>query len=182
MSNNNMQINNDINSYNNYNNKLNISLTNEKNINNENERELPLMISKLKSFTNKESLKLNKSFNIYNNKKIKIEKKQYLFPYYYFILDMFFDKLINPQKFLCVPKVYFTVYNFMSQVYDISTYISLFKQFYIFKNFLKTVYEEKGYYYSSPYNKININDNCVIEKINKDLKRRKSLLFSQNLV
>ena len=53
----------------------------------------------------------------------------YIFPYYYFFLDIIFDKLIKPQKFFCIPKAYFTVYNFMCQIYDISTHIILFKQF-----------------------------------------------------
>ena len=69
----------------------------------------------------------------------------------------------------------------MSQIYDISTYITIFKQFYLIKNFLKNVYEEKGYNFL-PHKKININDKNLIEKINTDLKRNKSLLFSQNIV
>ena len=184
LSNSNLKLNNDIISHNNYNNKLTISLTHEnhensKNINNENEneREIPLMLSNLRAIANKESMKLQNPF--VNDKNS--EEKNNLFPYHYFILDIFFDKLINPQHFFCIPKVYFTVYNFMSQIYDISTYITIFKQFYLIKNFLKNVYEEKGYY-SLPHRKININDKNLIEKINTDLKRNKSLLFSQNIV
>jgi hypothetical protein len=54
---------------------------------------------------------------------IKPKKNKYLFPFYYYFLDFYFDKLINPQQFLCVSKRYFTVYNFMSHIYDISTHI-----------------------------------------------------------
>jgi hypothetical protein len=102
ISNSNMQLNNDIISHNNYNNKLTISLTHEnhensKNINNENEneREIPLMLSNLKYIANKKSMKLQNSF--VNDKNS--EEKNNLFPYHFFILDVFFDKLINPQHF-----------------------------------------------------------------------------------
>ena len=48
--------------------------------------------------------------------------------------------------------------------------------------FLEKIYEDDGICPSKPYNKINICDNAVIEKLNKDLKIKKSILFSNNLL
>ena len=116
------------------------------------------------------------------NKK-KGKKDIFIFPYYYFFLDCLFDKLINPQKFFCMQKAYFTVYNFMCQIYDISTHIILFKQFNLLNNMvLEKIYEDNGICPTKPYNKINISDNKTVEKLNKDLKNKKSILFSNNLL
>jgi len=142
-------------------------------------------------FLNNKMSKKNLSENPPNTKdqqksKKKINKRKvekYIFPYYYFFLDIIFDKLIKPQKFFCIPKAYFTVYNFMCQIYDISTHILLFKQFNSLNNmFLEKIYEDDGICPSKPYNKINICDNMVVEKLNKDLKIKKSILFSNNLL
>ena len=108
-------------------------------------------------------------------------KKKYVFPLHYFYLDFLFDKLIHPQKFFCVSKTYFTVYNFMCQIYDISTHIILFKQFNILNNLLHQIYEENGNCPARPFKQININDTFIMEQINKDLKSKKSILFSHNL-
>ena len=71
----------------------------------------------------------------------------------------------------------------MCQIYDISTHIILFKQFNSLNNmFREKMYEEKGYCPTKPYNKINISDNKTIEKLNKDLRVKKSILFSNNLL
>ena len=71
----------------------------------------------------------------------------------------------------------------MCQIYDISTHIILFKQFNSLNNmFLEKIYEDDGICPSKPYNKINICDNMVVEKLNKDLKIKKSILFSNNLL
>ena len=149
---------------------------------NKNEKENPLINIKKKSCVIKEYCKLGDS---YINNNITFEpkswRKKYIFPYHYFLLDFFFDKLINPQKFFCVSKKYFTVYNFMCQIYDISTHIILFKQFNILNNILQKIYEDSGNCPARPFKKININDNEVIEKLNKDLKSKKSILFSHNL-
>ena len=117
------------------------------------------------------------------DKKKKEKKDIYIFPYYYFFLDCIFDNLIFPQKFFCMKKAYFTVYNFMCQIYDISTHIILFKQFNLLNNImLEKIYEDNGICPTKPYNKININDIKTVEKINKDLKNKKSILFSNNLL
>lgn len=116
-------------------------------------------------------------------KKIRRKKTEYLFPSYYFFLDFFLDKLIHPQKFFCLPKEYFTVYNFMCQIYDISTHIILYKHFNsLNKMFKEKIYENDEVCPTKPYNKINIGDEKKIEKINKDLKSNKSILFSNNLL
>ena len=69
----------------------------------------------------------------------------------------------------------------MCQIYDISTHIILFKQFNLLNNTLKKIYEENGFCPAYPFKKININDNDIIDKLNKDLKNKKSILFSKNL-
>ena len=69
----------------------------------------------------------------------------------------------------------------MCQIYDISTHIILFKQFNLLNNSLKKIYEENGFCPAHPFKKININDNDIIEKLNKDLKNKKYILFSKNL-
>ena len=174
---NNSQINNDNISHNNYNNKLSISLINE-NIK-EKEKEISLINLKKNFLATKESLRLKDSFNNNNNKENKLWKKKYIFPIQYFFLNFFFDKLINPQKFFNLSKNYIIVHNFMCQIYDISTHILLFKQFNILNNFLLNIInKEKGYCISHSFKKININDNILIEKLNKDLKSKKSILFS----
>ena len=109
-------------------------------------------------------------------------RKKYLFPYYYFFFDLFFDKLIYPKKFLCISKAYFTVYNFMCQIYDISTHIILFKQFNLLNNMVKELSEENVFLPSKLFHKINIKDNKIIEKINKDLGAKKSIFYSNNYI
>ena len=181
----NIQINNNENISNKkYDNRSNISLTDEigKNNLNKKKKENPLINLKRKSLVIKESFKFGESF-IDNNITFepKAWRKKFIFPYIYFLLDFFFDKLINPQKFFCVSKKYFTVYNFMCQIYDISTHIILFKQFNILNNILQKIYEDSGNCPARPFKKININDDDVIAKLNKDLKSKKSILFSHNL-
>ena len=108
---------------------------------------------------------------------------KYIFPNIYYFLDIIFDNLINPKKFFCISKNYFIIYNFMCQIYDISTYIILFKQFNSLDKLIKEkIYENDEVCPSKPYNKINISDEKKIEKINKDLKGNKSILFSNNLL
>ena len=113
---------------------------------------------------------------------IKPKNNKYLFPFYYHFLDFYFDKLINPQQFLCVSKRYFTVYNFMSHIYDISTHILLFSQFNLINNLIKQIYEENGFCPIHPFKKINIKDEELMARIKEGLnKREKSILFSLDL-
>ena len=138
---------------------------------------------------NKGEINLNQNIESPIKKEIirkKIIKKgtNYIFPYYYFFLDFLFDKLINPQKFFCLRKAYFTVYNFMCQIYDISTHIILLKQFNLLNNIiLDKIFEDNGICPIKAYNnKININDSKIVQKLNKDLKNKRSIIFSNNLL
>ena len=123
-------------------------------------------------FKIKELSKKNKTIN---------KKEKYLFPYYYYFLDIVFDNLINPRKFFCISKTYFTVYNFMCNIYDISTHLNFFRQLNLINNIIiEKRYEEKDIY-DYKFNTININDNKIMEKINKNLKslkNKKSILYS----
>ena len=155
------------------NNENQIKILNTRQISSSNQKSLILLTNEL---NNKEPPKNKKTI-------AKSKKPDYIFSYYYFFLDIIFDKLIRPQKFFCVSKAYFTVYNFMCQIYDISTHIILFKQFNSLYNIMmEKFYEEKGMCPSKPYNKININDSKTLEKLNKDLKKNKSIIFSNNLL
>ena len=62
------------------------------------------------------------------------KQTKYLFPFFYYFLDIIFDNLMNPTRFFNLSRRYFTVYNFMCQIYDISSYVILIKQFNILKN------------------------------------------------
>ena len=68
----------------------------------------------------------------------------------------------------------------MCQIYDISTHIILFKQFNTFNNLLKQIVQEHGLSPIHTFKKINIKDKHIIATINKDLKTKKSVLFSKN--
>ena len=99
-----------------------------------------------------------------------LKKKSRIFPYYYFLLDILFDNLINPKKFICISKNYFLVFNFMCKVYDISTHILLFKQFNLVNKFLKQKKIEENELDKSLFLKrININNNQIMKKIENDL-------------
>ena len=116
------------------------------------------------------------------SKKTRHKKVEHIFPYYYFFLDFFLDKLIYPQKFFCLHSSYFTVYNFMCRIYDISTHIILFKHFNLLNILVKKIYESEDLSQSKQFKKINISDEKIIKKLNDDLKGRKSILFSNNLI
>ena len=137
------------------------------------------------------SLKYNESLSFHENfqyespqNKYNKNKMKYIFPYYYFFLDFIFDKFLHPEKFFCIPKTYFIVYNYMCQIYDISSHIILFKQFVA----LKKIIENKKYDSDSEiqsiskYQKFNISHTKSIEKLGHDLKLRKSVIFSNDLL
>ena len=166
---------------NNENNKSNINLNNESAFKVLNTKEIQVKDNK-KGMSFFGLFKVKKDPQKVNNNK-KPKKQRYIFPYYFFFLDIIFDKLIKPEKFFGLPKSYFTVYNFMCQIYDISTHIILFKQFNSLNNLvLEKMYEDDGVCPSKPYKKINIGDEKTVEKLNKDLKVKKSILFSNNLL
>ena len=112
-----------------------------------------------------------------NKKSHSFRQIKYLFPFYYYFLDIIFDNLVNPHKFFNLSKKYFTVYNFMCQVYDISSHIILIKQFNILKNIIKEQVEDKEMFLSKLYGRININDNKVLDTLRNEFKHNKSLNF-----
>ena len=87
---------------------------------------------------------------------------------------------MKPTKFFCIKKTYFTVYNFMCQIYDISTYIIIFKQFNLLNNVFKgKIHQDIEFSPNKIYNnKINVNNNNIIEKLCKDIDDDKKILFS----
>ena len=175
---------NDTNSYNpNLNNNGgNMNLSNQNVIRILNKKEISKINSRRKSFVKYDSLKSKEFKSIDSNlKNVSFKRESDLFPYYYFFMDFFFDKLIKPHKFFCLSKKYFTIYNFMCQIYDISTHIILFKQFNTFNNLFKQMVQEHGFPPIHTFKKINITDKDIIAKINKDLQTKKSILFSKNI-
>ena len=116
------------------------------------------------------------------HKKFKVihayKQRKYLFPFYYYFLDIIFDNLMNSKRFLHFSKKYFIVYNFMCQIYDISSHVILVKQFNILKNILKEMYDNSENFIDKLYNKININNNKVLEDLRNEFKHNKSLNFN----
>ena len=111
--------------------------------------------------------------------KINLKYKEELFPYMYFFLDLFFDKMTNPQIFCCVSHKYFTIYNFMSKIYDISTYLMVFKHLNLLHRYIIENVNTNNKLLPFERNmKINLNDQNALDQIDKDLKNRKNLLFS----
>ena len=118
-------------------NKSNIGLEEKNPIKFLNKKELILLRKNV-------NLGINDPFQIKENpreaKRSKQNNAKYIFPYFYFFLDFFFDKLIYPQKFFCLHPSYFTVYNFMCRIYDISTHIILFKHFNLLNKLIQKLY------------------------------------------
>ena len=66
----------------------------------------------------------------------------------------------------------------MCRMYDISTHIFLLKQFKLNNNLLtEMLSKDNGISYSKSINKINLNDENTIEKINIDLIENKSIIL-----
>ena len=165
------------------NNGGNVNLSNQNAIRILNKKEISKINSRRRSVIKNDSLKSKEYISIDSNlKQIDIKKKSHLFPYYYFFMDFFLDKLIKPHKFFCLSKKYFTIYNFMCQIYDISTHIILFKQFNIFNNLLRQIVQEHGLPPIHTFKKINIEDREIISRINKDLRTKKSIIFSKDIL
>ena len=165
------------------NNKSNLSLKNENIIQILNNQ----AITKINSNKRRNSVftfhgsKLKEPSDI-QKKKINKNKKEELFPYFYFFLDFLFDKFKRPKKLCCVPKQYFIVYNFMCQIYDISTHIILMKQCSILNKILfEIINGGKNVCPFEVNSKININDNYSLEKLGKEMKSTKCLIFSNAL-
>lgn len=122
-----------------------------------------------------------KDNTIKNNLKEKGKKE--LFPLYYFFLDIFIDKLVKPKTFLFINKKYLIVYNFMRQIFDISSHILLYKHFNILKNlFLNVINDGKSNIkIFNNDKKININDNKLMEEVDKDLKTQTCDIFTKSI-
>ena len=158
------------------NNKSNLSLNNENIMQILNQQEITKLRnlnSNRKSLTlikeSKKNETLNTNRNI-NSKKIKKNENK-VFPYLYFFLDIIFDKIEHPQKFYCIPHKYFIVYKFMGQMYDISTNVMLIKQFNNLNNFIFESINKSNYLYPFEINtKININDQTLVNQLNKNFK------------
>ena len=106
------------------------------------------------------------------------KQSKYLFPFYYYFLDIIFDNLINIK---CFSKKYKLIYNFMCRIYDISSHVTLVKQFSILKNLLKEkMNDDKENFIGKLYNKININNNNVLENLGNEFKHNKSINKSLN--
>ena len=160
----------------------NVSLNEGKANNALNRKKISGIHQKKSSLLNEPMKRIDSSSNINNIGFDRLLTNKNVFPYYYYFLDFYFDRLIHPQKFCGINKKYFTVYNFMSQIYDISTHILLFKQINLINNNLKKIYEEKGFCPAYPFRKININDDDLMYKIKEELNRReKPILFTKNL-
>ena len=70
----------------------------------------------------------------------------------------------------------------MCRIYDISTHIILFKHFNLLNKLVKKMHEREENCQHKIFNKINISDKRIVDRINCDLKSKKSILFSNNLV
>ena len=161
------------------NNRVNSSLNDEHHNKITNEKENSLKILKKKNYQLKLDSPPPRKRRIVQN----INNNKYVFPYYYFILDIFFDKIYKTKNIVCINKLYFTAYNFMGQIYDISTHILFYKKL----NVINKIFKEKiteGSDLNSllSYNKINLNDHRNVEKLNTKYKARKSLLYSNSLL
>ena len=117
--------------------------------------------------------------NPLTQKKNSNKEKNYIFPKYYYFLDIIFDNLINPKKFFCISKTYFIIYNYMCKLYDITTYIILVKHFYIINNMLKDYpLKDKDLFLSKMNKKINIGDVNIMKRMNNDLKEKRPIIHS----
>ena len=160
-------------------NKSNISLNNENIIQMLNKKDVTKLNSNQRSIYLFNDSKFRESYSSYKKKKKFDMKNEKLFPYIYFFLDVFFDRIKNPQKFCYISKKYFTVYNFMCQLYDISTHIMLFKQFSFLNKIVFDSINNSNCFSQLENNlKININDKNILELLDTELKNQKNIIFS----
>ena len=133
--------------------------------------------SENKNSSKNEQLRIKEYFS--NKKNDKNRETKYIFPYYYYYLDIIFNNMMKPTKFFCIKKTYFILYNFMCQIYDISTYIMIFKQFNLLNNmFKRKVYQDYEFSPNKINNKINVNDKNIIDKLYKDIDNDKSIIYT----
>jgi hypothetical protein len=168
-------------------------IENDPNKSNTNDISLHGLLNKNKNqFKRKKTIFINKGnffpldlskFDNQNNvikEKLKETEKKNLFPLYYFFLDIFIDKLVKPKTFCYIDKKYLIVYNFMGQIFDISSHIQLIKNFNILQNiFFDEINGGKQYFYEK---KININNEYLMNEINKDLSKNTCDIFTKALL
>ena len=129
-------------------------------------------------FNNSKIIKIAKALNINSSDINHINLRKKLFPLYYYFMDVILDITNQPKKFCVVTHQYLTVYNFMSQLYDISTYVLLYKQF----NIIKKALYFKYYGCFSESKKINILNEEIMNIIDESLKKKKNVIFSDELL
>ena len=113
------------------------------------------------SVYNKNNNKHNYSIQKYKNTEVITKKhKKKLFPFFYFFLDVFIDKLDKPKTFCCLKKKYLIVYNYTLRIFNISTYILMFKFFNVYKDVVNKNLNEINI-----NKKININDQVMMDNI-----------------
>ena len=157
-------------------NNVNSSLNEDNNMIKLNKLQSPFVSSKNIKSSFFDILKTEGSHKISNNFYKRSREYKYIFPNYYYCLDIIFDNLIKPKKFFLVSKKYFTVYNFMCQIYDISSHLLLYKQFNILHNIFIGESEENRIS-DKVFNKININDSKSLQNIRKNINSKKSILY-----
>jgi hypothetical protein len=161
--------------------KINNPLSDDDINNNFNVKQMSLTNSRNKTKSLFDLLEKKDSYKM-NNTSSNRKQYKYIFPYYYFCFDFIFDKVIYPKKFCCIPKNYFIIYNFMCRIYDISTHIILFKHFYLLNNTLKEkLTEDNIYCQSNLKRKINISDNNLVERLNREIKNKTSIFYGNSL-
>ena len=118
------------------------------------------------------------SFSSNNKKVIKKKSNKHIFPLFYFLMDFILDKFNNPKQFFCITKLYSSVFNYMCRIFDISTHIVLIKQFKLNNSLFSRLFsKENGMNHNKFYDKINLNEENIIDKINNDSIENKSFLF-----
>ena len=118
------------------------------------------------------------SFSSNNKKVIKKKSNKHIFPLFYFLMDFILDKFNNPKQFFCITKLYSSVFNYMCRIFDISTHIVLIKQFKLNNSLFSRLFsKENGMNHNKFYDKINLNEENIIDKINNDSIEHKSFLF-----
>ena len=153
------------------------SYSNNENIIKLHKQEILSNKSENKNSSKNEQLGIKEYFS--NKKNYKNRETKYIFPYYYYYLDIIFNNMMKPTKFFCIKKPYFILYNFMCQIYDISTYIMIFKQFNLLNNmFKRKVYQDYEFSPNKINNKINVNDKNIIDQLYKDIDNDKSIIYS----
>ena len=123
---------------------------------------------------------LNREYDHTKQKKQFYKLKRSLFPTFYYFMDIFIDKLIKPKSFFCMNRKYFIVYNFMGQIFDINSHILLIKNFNIFQTIFFN--EINGGRIPSFEKKININNEHLMNEINKDLNKNTCDIFTKVLL